>query len=55
MLTDDFEEMDNDKFSAKGIRNSTWNKLYVAMTRTRGNLYLMIASTFKNIKALYVK
>lgn len=55
ILTDDFEEMDNDKFSAKGIRNSTRNKLYVAMTRTRGNLYLMKASTFKSIKDLYSK
>ena len=55
ILTENFEKLDNDKFSAKKISISTLNKLYVAMTRSRGNLYLMKASTFKTIRDGYLK
>lgn len=55
ILTDKFERLADDKFSTKKISTSTINKLYVAMTRSRGNLYLMRASTFKKIKDSYVK
>lgn len=54
ILTKDFEKLSDEKFSVKGISGSTLNKLYVAMTRTRGHLYLMKASTFKNLKGLYL-
>ena len=54
ILTDRFEQLDNDDFSIQDIPVSTINKLYVAMTRSRGNLYLMKASTFKKVKNLYV-
>lgn len=36
------------------IRPSTLNKLYVAMTRSRGDLYLMKASIFKAIRDSYI-
>ena len=55
ILTDRLEQLDNDDFSIQGISVSTINKLYVAMTRSRGNLYLMKASTFKKVKNLYIK
>lgn len=53
ILTDNFETLADDKFSTKRISGSTINKLYVAMTRSRGNLYLMKASTFKKLKSDY--
>ena len=55
ILTDNFEKLADDEFSTKGISESTINKLYVAMTRSSGNLYLMRSSTFKEIRNLYVK
>lgn len=55
ILTEKLEQLDNDGFSIQGISASTINKLYVAMTRSRGNLYLMKASTFKKVKNLYIK
>lgn len=55
ILTDKLEQLDNDGFSVQGISASTINKLYVAMTRSRRNLYLMKASTFKKVKNLYIK
>lgn len=53
ILTDRFEQLDTASFSTKGIPVSTLNKLYVAMTRSRGNLYLIKASTFKLFKDKY--
>lgn len=54
ILTDRFDQLDSDAFSAKGIPISTINKLYVAMTRSRGNLFLVKASTFKSLKSQYI-
>lgn len=53
ILTDKFEKLNNENFSIKGISISTRNKLYVAMTRSSGNLYLIKASTFNKLKDLY--
>lgn len=55
VLTDRFEQLDNGDFSIQDIPVSTINKLYVAMTRSSGDLYLMKASTFKKVKDLYIK
>lgn len=55
ILTESFENLADEKFSVKRISNSTINKLYVAMTRTCGNLYLMKASTFRPLKDTYTK
>lgn len=54
ILTDDFESLDKDEFSHKGISLSTVNKLYVAMTRTRGNLYLIKRTVFGVVKDKYL-
>lgn len=55
ILTEDFEELAEDKFSIKKISVSTLNKLYVAMTRSRGDLYLIKSSTFKKLQDGYMK
>ena len=54
ILTDELDNLDSDKFDPDRIRPSTLNKLYVAMTRSRGDLYLMKASTFKAIRDSYI-
>lgn len=53
ILTEDFETLDKASFTTNGISTSTINKLYVAMTRSRGNLYLIKASEFKKVKTKY--
>lgn len=55
ILTEDFEELAEDKFSIKKISVSTLNKLYVAMTRSRGDLYLIKLSTFKKLQDGYIR
>ena len=55
ILTNNFEKLSEESFSPEGISTSTLNKLYVAMTRSRGNLYLMKASTFKALRNFYIK
>lgn len=54
ILTDRFERLDKDDFSLSGIPVPTINKLYVAMTRSKGNLYLIKASDFKKHKSSYL-
>ena len=53
ILTEKFEQLDRDEFSIAGISQQTINKLYVAMTRSKGDLFLIKASVFKKYKALY--
>ncbi len=55
ILTDSFEKMDDDTFTLHGIPQSTVNKLYVAMTRTKGDLYLIKNSDFRILKSRYRK
>ena len=55
ILTDGLDNLDSDRFIPGKIKISTLNKLYVAMTRSRGDLYLMKSSTFKAIKDSYIK
>ena len=55
ILTDKFDQLASESFSIKGIPISTLNKLYVAMTRSCGDLYLIKSSTFKKIKNNYIK
>ena len=55
ILTKDFEKLAEDKFSIKKISISTLNKLYVAMTRSCGDLYLIKSSTFKKLQDAYIK
>lgn len=53
ILTEKFEKLDTDEFSLAGIPIPTINKLYVAMTRSKGDLFLIKASVFKQYKAAY--
>ena len=50
ILTENFEKLNCDNFVSTKISTSTINKLYVAMTRTEGNLYLIKSEDFKSIK-----
>lgn len=49
ILTKDFEKLDDENFNCGKISPSTLNKLYVAMTRSCGDLYLLKNSTLKKI------
>lgn len=55
ILTKDFESLDEKSFSSNKISTSTLNKLYVALTRTRGDLYLIKSTTFNKLKNEYLK
>lgn len=55
ILTEDFEDLDKKNFSIKQISVLTRNKLYVALTRTKGNLYLVKKSLFDKYKDSYLK
>lgn len=55
ILTDNFDDLADEHFSVKGVSPSTLNKLYVAMTRSSSNIYLIKGSTFKNIKEIYYR
>ena len=46
----DFEKIDEEDFCVKDISNIAINRLYVAMTRSKGDLYLMKSSIFKKMK-----
>ncbi len=54
ILTNNFEKIFNDDFSCRGISQQTINQLYVALTRTKGNLYIIKNSDFKNISTTYL-
>lgn len=51
ILTEKIEKLDADGFSLAGIPTPTINKLYVAMTRSKGDLFLIKASDFKRYRA----
>lgn len=53
VLTDGFERLAEEDFSPQGISRQTINKLYVALTRSRGDVYLIRASVFKSVKDRY--
>lgn len=55
ILTNKFELLDTDNFSLTEIPIPTINKLYVAMTRSKGDLFLIKASDFKKYKSTYYK
>ena len=54
VLTDKFEKLNTNEFSTQGIHTSTINKLYVALTRSKGDLFLIRASDFKKYKKDYM-
>lgn len=52
ILTDTFENIDHEDFKLKEY-STTVNKLYVALSRTRGNLYIIKKSVFDFVKKQY--
>lgn len=53
ILTEAFEDIDSKSFKAhKNL--ITVNKLYVALSRTRGNLYILQKSVFDLVKNKYL-
>lgn len=55
ILTGTFDNLDRDDFSTEGISRISINKLYVAMSRTKGNLYFIQKKDFDKIKQKYIK
>lgn len=53
VLTDTFVELDTDTFDISKISQITRNKLYVALTRTKGELYLVKKKVFDGVKEKY--
>ena len=54
ILTESFDKLESDSFNTNSIPVSTLNKLYVALTRTKGNLFLMKSSSFNELKDIYI-
>lgn len=54
ILTNNFKDINNDKFNISGISQQTLNMLYVAFTRTSGNLYIVSDVLFKKIAKDYL-
>lgn len=54
ILTNEFEKILDEDFDCSNISMITINKLYVAMTRTRGDLYLIKQTDFKKVKDVYL-
>lgn len=55
ILTNNLDNLDKDIFDSNKIKTATLNKLYVAMTRSRGDLHIMKSSTFKQVRDSYIK
>lgn len=53
ILTDKFENLNSIDFSCENISKITINQLYVALTRTKGNLYIIKNSDFKTVVKFY--
>lgn len=53
VLTHGFEKLAEEDFSLRSISRQTINRLYVALTRSRGDVYLIRASIFKSVKDKY--
>ena len=54
ILTKTFENIDSECFSCDKLSRITINKLYVALTRTKGNLYIVKQSDFKKVETKYL-
>lgn len=55
ILTKNFDEIDDDRFDINSVSTIAKNKLYVALTRTKGDLYIIKKNTFDKIKNSYLK
>ena len=54
ILTSNLEKFTNDNFDISCISQRTINMLYVALTRTKGNLYIINNKLFKEIRKNYI-
>lgn len=55
VLTEKLSNLDNENFDCSKISNITKNKLYVALTRTKGNLYIVKKQDFDLVKEKYIR
>lgn len=55
ILTKDLENIDGERFSCNKLSQITLNKLYVALTRSKGNVYVIKDSIFKTVENKYAK
>ena len=55
VLTGTFDNLDKEDFSTEGVSYISMNKLYVAMSRTKGNLFFIKKRDFDKIKQEYIK
>ena len=55
ILTDKLSSLSDVSFDVTKVAKSTLNKLYVALTRTKGDLYILKHSAFKNVESKYKK
>jgi len=55
ILTDNCDDLSNGEFKPNKLASSTLNKLYVAMTRTQGDLFLLPFSAFQSMRQKYLK
>lgn len=55
ILTDTVADIQNDKFDVKRLTEITKNKLYVAITRTKGDLYFVKKDVFDKVKERYLQ
>lgn len=53
ILTQGFDGLSNPSFTVRNMAVSTVNKLYVALTRTKGNLYIITEKQFQKVKNKY--
>ena len=54
ILPQSLNSFPDDIFSLEDIPTTTINKLYVAMTISRGNLYIMKSSVFQELESQYI-
>ena len=54
ILTDKVDNLQNDAFDVSALKEITKNKLYVAITRTKGDLYLVKKEVFDKVKEDYL-
>ena len=55
ILTKKLENLDNDSFSPEILGKSSLNKLYVALTRSSGDLYLLKSSDFSKYRKNFLR
>ena len=55
ILNDSTEKLVEDKFSVSTLKTVTLNKLYVALTRSKGDLYIVTQDEFETVKEKYYK